>query len=149
RLAFVDGELRGDSNAALFCWESIFEVDRAHHGAMSILEKHYLAEHRWPELIALYEQMALGANDAAFAVAVHLDRARLRRRLIAGEGPDTGIVAAVDNDHRLALLKDRRCRPALRHVYARARSGHDLLHEADAAQALADATPDDARTTAV
>src|SRR6185312_10735981 len=57
RLAFLDGELRGDSNAALLGWESILEVDHAHHGAMRVLEKHYLAEQRWPELVALYEQM--------------------------------------------------------------------------------------------
>ncbi|MGZ3439216.1 MAG: hypothetical protein ACXVDD_06860, partial [Polyangia bacterium] len=150
RLAFLDGELRGDSNAALLGWESILEVDHAHHVAMRVLEKHYLGEQRWPELVALYEQMGLGANDAAFAVAVHLDRARLRRRLAGSpEISEAELVAAIDNDYRLALFKDRRCRPALRHVYGRARSGHDLTQEADAATALAEASPDDARTSAV
>ncbi|MGZ3427221.1 MAG: hypothetical protein ACXVCV_11265, partial [Polyangia bacterium] len=150
RLAFLDGELRGDSNAALLGWESILEVDHAHHVAMRVLEKHYLVEQRWPELVALYEQMGLGANDAAFAVAVHLDRARLRRRLAGSpEISEAELTAAIDNDYRLALFKDRRCRPALRHVYGRARSGHDLTQEADAATALAEASPDDARTSAV
>jgi tetratricopeptide (TPR) repeat protein len=150
RLAFLDGELRGDPAAALLGWESILEVDHAHHVAMRVLEKHYLAEQRWPELVALYEQMGLGASDAAFAVAVHLDRARLRRHLAGSpEVSEADLATATDNDYRLALFKDRRCRPALRHVYARARSGHDLVQEADAATALADATPDDARTAAV
>ena len=158
RLAFLDGELRGDPNAALLGWESILEVDHAHHVAMRVLEKHYIGEERWPELVALYEQMGLGAVDPAFAVAVHLDRARLRRRLAGSAQPEVAgetsvseaeLAVAIDNDYRLALFKDWRCRPALRHVYARARSGHDLAQEADAAGALADATPDDARTAAV
>ena len=150
RLAFFDGELRGDANAALLGWESILEVDHAHHVAMRYLEKHYLGEQRWPELIALYEQMGLGATDPAFAVAVHLDRARLRRHLAgSAEVSEAELASAIDNDYRLALFKDRKSRSALRHVYARARSGHDLLQEADAATALADATPDDARTAAV
>ncbi|HEY2748010.1 MAG TPA: tetratricopeptide repeat protein [Polyangia bacterium] len=154
RLAFLDGDLRGDPNAALLGWESILEVDHAHHVAMRVLEKHYLGDQRWPELVALYEQMGLGATDAAFAVAVHLDRARLRRRLAAGSENNQAVseaelAVAVDNDYRLALFKDRRCRSALRHVYARARTGHDLAQEADAAGALAEATPDDARTAAV
>ncbi|MCA1663793.1 MAG: hypothetical protein LC659_05920, partial [Myxococcales bacterium] len=148
RLAFLDGDLRGDPNAALLGWESILEVDHAHHVAMRVLEKHYIGEQRWPELVALYEQMGLGAADAPFAVAVHLDRARLRRRASDEVSPEE-LTAAVDNDYRLALFKDRRCRPALRHVYARARSSHDPTQEADAAGALADATPDDARTAAV
>ncbi len=150
RLAFLDGELRGDANAALLGWESILEVDHAHHIAMRVLEKHYLGEQRWPELVALYEQMGLGATDSAFAVAVHLDRARLRRHLAgSAEVSEAELATAVDNDYRLALFKDRRSRSALRHVYARARTGHDLAQEADAATALADATPDDARTAAV
>ncbi|HEX9100918.1 MAG TPA: tetratricopeptide repeat protein, partial [Polyangia bacterium] len=153
RLAFLDGELRGDPAAALLGWESILEVDHAHHVAMRVLEKHYIGEQRWPELVALYEQMGLGATDPAFAVAVHLDRARLRRHLAANENgaavSEAEVAAAVDNDYRLALFKDRRSRPALRHVFARARTGHDLAQEADAATALADATPDDARTAAV
>ncbi|HEX6836124.1 MAG TPA: tetratricopeptide repeat protein, partial [Polyangia bacterium] len=136
--------------AALLGWESILETDHAHHVAMRVLEKHYIGEQRWPELVALYEQMGLGATEPAFAVAVHLDRARLRRHLAGTAGvSEADLATAVDNDYRLALFKDRRCRPALRHVYARARTGHDLAQEADAAAALADATPDDARTAAV
>ena len=148
RLAYIDSELRGDPESALLGWESIIEVDHAHHAAMRVLEKHYLREQRWPELVALYEQMGLTATDPPFAVAVHLDRARLRRRL-AGAVSEAELSAAVDNDHRLALFKDRHSRPALRHVYARARAAHDLAQEADTAAALADATPDDARTAAV
>jgi tetratricopeptide (TPR) repeat protein len=147
RLAFIDGELRGDAQSALLGWESILEVDHAHHVAMRVLEKHYLSERRWPELVALYEQMGLTAGDPAFAVAVHLDRARLRRR-VAGAS-DEERAAAVDNDFRLALFKDRRSRPALRHAYARARANRDLSQIADVAAALADAVADDARTAAV
>src|SRR5258708_17089707 len=90
---------------------------------MRVLEKHYLGEQRWAELVALYEQMGLGANDAAFAVAVHLDRARLRRRMGSGaEVSEAEITAAVDNDYRLALFKDRRCRPPFRPLHAPART---------------------------
>ncbi|MDB4965306.1 MAG: hypothetical protein JWN44_995 [Myxococcales bacterium] len=149
RLAFIDGELRGEPQSALLGWESIMEVDHAHHAAMRVLEKHYLEEQRWPELVALYEQMGLGASDPAFAVAVHIERARLRPKLTGTDHSATELAAAIDNDYRLALFKDRRCRPALRHVYARARAGHDLQQEADTAAALAEATPEDARTGAV
>ncbi|HEX4459041.1 MAG TPA: hypothetical protein VIA18_13785, partial [Polyangia bacterium] len=147
RLAYIDGELRGDRQSALLGWESILEVDHANHTAMRILEKHYLLEQRWPELVALYEQMGLTAVDSAFAVAVHLDRARLRRRV--GEVSEEERTAAVANDYRLALFKDPRSRTALRHVYARARAARDLLPMAETAAALAEAAGDDPRTAAV
>ncbi len=147
RLAYIDGELRGDRQSALLGWESILEVDHANHTAMRILEKHYLLEQRWPELVALYEQMGLTAVDSAFAVAVHLDRARLRRRV--GEVSEDERAAAVANDYRLALFKDPRSRTALRHVYARARAARDLLPMAETAAALAEAAGDDPRTAAV
>jgi tetratricopeptide (TPR) repeat protein len=148
RLAFIDGELRGEAESARLGYESIIEVDHAHHPAMRVLEKHYLSEQAWAELVALYEQMGLTAQDPAFAVAVHLDRARLRRR-VGLPGNAAEVEAAVDNDYRLALFKDRRARPALRHVYARARAAHDLFQMADMAAALADAVGDDTRTAAV
>ena len=148
RLAFIDGELRGEPQSALLGFESIIEVDHAHHAAMRVLEKHYLQEQTWAELVALYEQIGLTAQDPAFAVAIHLDRARLRRRM-GTEASASDIETAVDNDYRLALFKDRRSRPALRHVYARARAAHDLPQMADMAAALAEAVGDDARTASV
>jgi cellulose synthase operon protein C len=148
RLAFIDGDLRGEADSARLAYESIIEVDHAHHPAMRVLEKHYLSTADWPELVAIYEQLGLTASDPHFAVAVHLDRARLRRRL-ATEATAAEVETAVDNDYRLALFKDRRSRPALRHVYARARAAHDVPQIAEMAAALADAVGDDARTAAV
>jgi tetratricopeptide (TPR) repeat protein len=148
QLAFVDGELRGDRESALLGFQSIIEIDSAHHPAMRVLERQYLSEQRWPELVGLYDQMGLTASDSAFAAAVHLDRARLRRRA-GGDGASAEVEAAVDNDHRLALFKDERSRVALRHVYSRALKENDLAQIAELAARLSDAVGDDTRTAAV
>jgi tetratricopeptide (TPR) repeat protein len=147
RLAFIDGELRGDPESALLGFESILEIDRGHHWAMRVLEKHYLAQQRWPELVELYEQMGRVAEGPAMAVAVHLGRARLRRRV--GGLSETQLALAIDDDYRLALGRDGHCRPALRHGYARARAHRDLELIAELAGGLAQAVGDDARTAAV
>ena len=152
KLAFIDGVLRGDQESALLGMESIIEVDHAHHGAMRVLERQYLAGARWPELVALYEQLGLTANDPAFAAAVHLDRARLRKLVQATSGrelPAEELQAAVDNDNRLALFKESHSRPALRHVLSRARFQRDLPQVAELYARLADAVTDDGRTAAV
>jgi tetratricopeptide (TPR) repeat protein len=148
-LAWVDGELRGDADSALMAYESLVELDPSHHVAMRVLEKRYLQQQRWPELVALYEHMGLTASDAAFASATHLDRARLRRRL---EGPDlnaTEIEAAIDNDHRLALGREPHHRTALRHSLARARLAGDLNQFAELSARLADSVGEDGRTAAI
>jgi tetratricopeptide (TPR) repeat protein len=149
RLAFVDGELRGDRESAHLAFESIIEIDHAHHTAMRVIERQSLKEGRYPELLALYEQMGLTATDPSFAVAVHLDRARLRRRVASTEVPPAELEAAVDNDHRLALFKDDHSRPALRHLLARARHASDQTQEAELSARLADAAADDVRTVAI
>ncbi|HEY7955493.1 MAG TPA: tetratricopeptide repeat protein [Polyangia bacterium] len=148
KLAFIDGELRGDRESALFGFQSIIEIDHSHHSAMRVLERQYLQEGRFAELIALYEQMGLTATDPTFAAAVHLDRARLRPR-VQGEVSPAELEAAIDNDHRLALFKDGHSRPALRHLYGRARQSGDLAQAAELAARLADAADGDGRTAAV
>jgi tetratricopeptide (TPR) repeat protein len=148
RLAFVDGELRGDTGSALLAYESVVEIDPANHPAMRVLEKHYLRERRWPELCALYEQLGLTASDPTFAAAVHLDRARLRLR-VAADVSQAELEGAVDNDNRLALFKDGLSRPALRHLLGRARAANDLPQVAELSARLADAVGDDGRTAGV
>jgi tetratricopeptide (TPR) repeat protein len=149
KLAWVDGELRGDPDSALMAYESLVELDPAHHVAMRVLEKRYLSQQRWPELVALYEHMGLTASDPAFASATHLDRARLRRRL---EGPELSAVeieAAIDNDHRLALQREPHHRTALRYSLARARLAGDLNQFAELSARLADSVGEDGRTAAI
>ncbi len=149
QLAYVDGELRGDAESALLAYESLVELDPSHHVAMRVLEKRFLAQQRWPELVALYEHMGLTASDAPFAAATHLDRARLRRRLESPELTAADIDAAVDNDHRLALQREPHHRTALRHALARARISGDLAQFAELTARLADSVGDDGRTAAV
>ena len=47
RLAYVDGELRGDAESALLAYESLVSIDPSHHVAMRVLEKRYLSQQRW------------------------------------------------------------------------------------------------------
>jgi tetratricopeptide (TPR) repeat protein len=140
RLAFVDAELRGERDSALLSYESILETDHAHHRAMRVLERAYLETGRLADLVALYERMGLVVGDPQLGAALHLDRARLRRR-IAAAAPDAAgadLEAAIDNDVRLALFKHERCRPALRHALGRARTSGDAAKEAELAARLAD-----------
>src|SRR5439155_1506627 len=104
--------------------------------AMRMLEKRYLKQERWPELIALYEHMGLTASDASFAASVHLDRARLRRRVQAPGLAPADLDAAVDSDYRLALQREPHLRSALREPEQRARAY--LLAGAIAQDRLAD-----------
>jgi tetratricopeptide (TPR) repeat protein len=152
-LAYVDGELRGDADSALMAYQSLVGLDPSHHGAMRVLEKRYLAQQRWAELVGLYEHMGLTASEPGFAAHIHLDRARLRHRLEAPKGQE-GLSAAeiehgVDNDHRLALEREPHHRSALRHALARARQTGDLGQFAELAARLADSVGEDGRTAAI
>jgi tetratricopeptide (TPR) repeat protein len=148
-LAYVDGELRGDPDSALMAYEALVGIDPSHHVAMRVLEKRYLQQQRWPELVALLEHMGLTASDAGFASHIHLDRARLRRRLESPELSAAEIDAAIDNDHRLALQREPHHRSALRHSLARARLAGDLAQFAELAARLADSVGEDGRTAAI
>jgi tetratricopeptide (TPR) repeat protein len=149
RLAYIDGELRGDAESALLGFQSIIEVDPGNPRALRVLEGRYLRDGSFAELVMLYDQLAAGATDPSFAAAVHLDRARLRGMARPEGEPDAGFVAAVDNDNRLALTKDPHSRPALRHELGRARAKGDLQQIADVSARLAEAVGDDTRTAAV
>ncbi|MSP62120.1 MAG: tetratricopeptide repeat protein [Myxococcales bacterium] len=120
QLARLDSERRGDPQSAFLSYESILEVDHAHHPTFRVLEKHYLKEQNWPELVHLYEQMGLTATDPQLATAVILDRALLRER-VGGHSDD------VDNDFRQALFKNGHCRPALQRVLAIGRTRRDSV----------------------
>ena len=81
---------------------------------------------------------------------VHLDRARLRRRSRGGEvSPRPSSRPPSTTIYRLALFKDRHCRPALRHVYARARARAAISRRRPSRRRARRRTPDDARTAAV
>ena len=145
RLSYVDGELRGERESALLGYESILETDHAHHRAMRVLERAYLEGGRLADLVALYERMGLVVGDPQLASALHLDRARLRRRIAAmtatDAAPETAaaeLEASIDNDVRLALFKHERYRPALRHALGRARMSGDHVKEAELSSRLAD-----------
>lgn len=138
-VARLDPSRRDEPRHAIEAYRSILDVDANHHGAMRVLERHYIAEQNLGDLIYLYEQMGLTATDPAFAVHIHLDRARLRQRLAAQRpGAETEIENELENDFRLALFRDSHSRPALRHVLAAALRTHDLQQVADLSTRLAD-----------
>ena len=138
------------TQSALLGLESIIEVDHAHHAAMRVLEKQYL------------ERAALArAGRALRADGPDRHRPGLRRRRCTsiaracaagsrgGEVSPAELAAAVDNDYRLALFKDRRSPPgAAPRLRARAHRPRSRAG-GRAAGALADAAPDDGRTAAV
>jgi tetratricopeptide (TPR) repeat protein len=134
QLAILDGEHRGDPQSALMSYASITQVDHTNHFAFRQLEKSFLKEQSWPELVVLYDQIGLTATDPLLATAVILDRARLRE-LLGGQEDN------VDNDFRQALFKNSRCRPALRRVLATARVTRDPSLTAELCLRLAD-SPD-------
>jgi len=151
-LAYIDGELRGDHESALFAYQSILETDHSHHVAVRTLERVYLRDGRWAELVALYDMLGLVASVPDFAAAVHLDRARLRRRAAAasdGAVTASDVEAAFDNDYRLALFKASHHRPALRHLIKRARLTDDLAQRADLAVRLGESVGTDVVAAAV
>ena len=116
---------RGDAKAAEQGLHEILAVDHDNHIAFRRLERDYLREERWADLVAIYEQMGLTAQDPALATAVFLDLARLRGKLANVEA------SAVDNDYRRALYRDPRCRPALRRVLTSALAAGDSSVAAD------------------
>lgn len=139
----------GDDAEALAAYRELLRIDAGHHVAMRFLERHFLARGDVPELIHLYEQQGLVATDPAYAVHVHLDRARLRQRLawqreregyegIEGAESLDELMNALENDFRLALYRDRHSRPALRYVLSAALRTHDLAQVADLSTRLAE-----------
>lgn len=149
RLAVLAAQEPGGEAEALAAYRELLRIDAGHHVAMRFLERHFLAKGDVPELIHLYEQQGLVATDPAYAVYVHLDRARLRQRLAwqrerdGYEGLDGAesldeLMNALENDFRLALYRDRHSRPALRYVLAAALRTHDLLQVADLSTRLAE-----------
>ncbi len=149
RLAFVDGQLRGDQGSALLVYESILELVPAHAVALRVLERRALAEGRAAELVALYEQLALCASDPRFAALVHLDRARARRLL---EGPDVSaeeIDAAIEGDYRQALAREPHLRPALQWALARARLVGEPLPQVSLYTRMAEVAAADVRSATV
>lgn len=121
------GETAAHREAIIEAYRNILNVDANNHSAMRALERHYIAHEQWGELIHLYEQMGLTAVDTAFAVHIHLDRARLRQRLVwQGQGDASAVANELENDYRLALYRDRHSRPALRYLLAAALRKDDL-----------------------
>jgi len=120
------------SEAIETAYRNVLTVDANNHLAMRSLERHFIARGQWGELIHLYEQMGLTATDTPFAVHISSDRARLRQRLLWQEGGDvTSTLNQMENDFRLALYRDRTCRPALRFLHEGAvnRDDHAQLAE--------------------
>jgi tetratricopeptide (TPR) repeat protein len=105
------------SEAAINAYRQVLNLDTNNHAAMRALERHFIASTQWGELVHLYEQMGLCATDTAFGVHIHLDRARLRQRLVwQDKGDESSLTNELENDFRLALYRDRHCRPALRYL---------------------------------
>ena len=153
RLAFIDECLRGDAGSARMSYESIAELDQNDHDAARRLERLLIGERRGADLVALYDRLGISAQEPALAVAISLERARLRRRIPGGALDDAEVTAAIDNDLRLVLYKDPRSRPALREAYARAGERGDAAARSELAVRLADqaaaAAPPDPRAAAV
>jgi tetratricopeptide (TPR) repeat protein len=137
QLASIDERDRGDLASAAIAYESLLEIEPAHHGAMRSLERYFQSEDRREELGELYLRLGSALTDAGVAVGVWLERARLRGK--------TGV--ALD-DYRAALERDRHCVPALLPLLAHARETGD--HESACAYhlALSEAYAEDARAGA-
>ena len=126
------------SEAIMNAYRSILNVDANNHSAMRALERHYIAHENWGDLTHLYEQMGLVASDTAFSVHIHLDRARLRQKLAWQDKVDPqSVVNQIENDYRLALFRDRHCRPALRTLLDAALRRGELGHVAELSVAMA------------
>ncbi len=151
---------RSDSEGLINAYRNVLTFDTNNHAAMRALERHFIASQQWGELVHLYEQMGLTATDTAYGVHIHLDRARLRERLVRqGHGDASTLENELENDFRLAMYRDRHCLPALRSLLAAALNKKDAQQAAtlckNAAEQLA-ATGDipgheqgDARSAAV
>ncbi|MDW8281871.1 MAG: tetratricopeptide repeat protein [Myxococcales bacterium] len=140
-LATLDPELAQDPAHAIEAYQELLAVDANHHLAMRVLERHFIAEQNWGDLIHLYEQMGLTATDTAFAVHIHLERAHLRQRLAWQSNdsePPAQLINELENDFRLALYRDQHSRPALRHILALALRTEDLAQMADLSVRLAE-----------
>ena len=123
------------SEAIVTAYRNVLTVDANNHLAMRILERHFIARGQWGELIHLYEQMGLTATDTPFAVHISSDRARLRQRLLWQEGGDPAATHnQMENDFRLALYRDRTCRPALRFLHEGAVLRDDQVQLAELSQ---------------
>jgi len=115
------------SDDAIAAYRNVLTIDTNNHAAMRALERHFIASQQWGELVHLYEQMGLCATDTAFGVHIHLDRARLRQRLVwQGAGDASTLTNELENDFRLALYRDRHSRPALRYLLTTALRKRDL-----------------------
>ncbi len=122
---------RGDSEGLIAAYRSVLTFDTNNHAAMRALERHFIASQQWGELVHLYEQMGLTATDTAYGVHIHLDRARLRERLVRqGHGDASTLANELENDFRLALYRDRHCLPALRSLLAAALGKKDPVQVA-------------------
>ena len=153
RLAFIDECLRHDVASAHLSYESIAELEHHDQDAARRLERRLVEERRYVDLVHLYDGMGIAAQDPAFAVALTLERARLRSR-VTGEGLDPAdLDAAIDNDLRLALFQDPCSLPALRQAYARSVERRDVAGRLELAVRLAElaaaAVPPDGRASAV
>ena len=117
---------RSDSEGLINAYRNVLTFDTNNHAAMRALERHFIASQQWGELVHLYEQMGLTATDTAYGVHIHLDRARLRERLVRqGHGDASTLANELENDFRLALYRDRHCLPALRSLLAAALAKKD------------------------
>ncbi len=123
------------SEAIEHAYRNVLTVDASNHLAMRLLERHFIARGQWGELIQLYEQMGLTATDTPFAVHISSDRARLRQRLLWQHGGDAEATHnQMENDFRLALYRDRSCRPALRLIHEGAVQRDDQAQIAELSQ---------------
>jgi tetratricopeptide (TPR) repeat protein len=123
------------SEAIETAYRNVLTVDANNHLAMRALERHFISRGQWGELVHLYEQMGLTATDTPFAVHISSDRARLRQRLLWQDGGDEAATHnQMENDYRLALYRDRTCRPALRFLHEGAVIRNDQVQLAELSQ---------------
>ena len=113
-MARIDGELRGDPEAALVSQESAAAADPGRPWVWRTIERAYIAAERWIDLAALYDREMSALPSGRDRLALALERARMAREL--GE-PQDEILAHYRSVHQL----DRHCRSALFHLEADAR----------------------------
>ncbi len=127
------------ADEVITAYRHVLTLDTTNHAAMRALERHFIASVQWGELVHLYAQMGLCATDTAFAVHIHLDRARLRQRLVwQDNGDESSLTNELENDYRLALYRDRHCRPALRYLLNCALRKGDLAQVAALSTSVAE-----------
>ncbi len=148
QLAAVDLKLRNDKESARLSYGSILSLDPAHPFAARILERYYLSTEAYTDLAELYEKIALRQGPEV-GFALHLERARLRGRALPEGVTQLQNDAAIAADHRLALEQNRRLRPAMRHLYARARMQGDEQEMVRMSEGLAQIYPAGSATRAI